>query len=219
MAPTLLLDLDGTLVDTVPDLTAALNRLMAPRGLAAFDDRETASMIGDGVAVLVGRALAARGLGPDPAAVAAFASDYGLHAAVDSKPFPGIPAFLTSLRDQGYRLAVCTNKPEAAARSLLEALDLMRFLCAVGGGDSFPVRKPDPAHLHETLRAAGGRPEAALMIGDHANDVVSARGAGVRSVFVTWGYGAAAMGQGADAVAGTLDELAAAIRRLLPVQA
>ena len=217
MAPTLLLDLDGTLVDTVPDIAAALNRLMEQRGLAPFDPAETASMVGDGVAVLVRRAFAARGRTHDAADIVDFGRDYGSHASVESRVYPGVPALLRDLSAEGYRLAVCTNKPEAAARSLLAALDLLPLLCAVGGGDSFPARKPDPAHLRATLVAAGEPDGAALMVGDHANDVVAARGAGLKSVFVTWGYGPIAMAESADAVARDLDELAAAVRRLLPV--
>ncbi len=220
MTRTLLLDLDGTLVDTVPDIAAALNRLMDGRGLALFGHAETASMVGDGVAVLVRRAMAARGVAPDSAdiasAIADFAADYGAHAAVASRPYPGVPAMLRDLAAKGWRLAVCTNKPEAAARALLEALDLMPLLCAVGGGDSFPVRKPDPAHLIATLQAAGGAVSGAVMVGDHANDVAAARGAGVASVFVTWGYGPIAMAVGADAVAHDLPELVAALGRLMP---
>jgi phosphoglycolate phosphatase len=89
-------------------------------------------------------------------------------------------------------------------------------LRAIGGGDSFPVRKPDPAHLLATLRAAGGDPAHAVMVGDHANDVLAARGAGVKSVFVTWGYGPIAMADGADAVAGDLAVLRAVTERLVP---
>ena len=217
MARTLLLDLDGTLVDTVPDLAAALNRLMASRQLASFSHAETAAMVGDGVAVLVGRAFAARGLTPDGRAIGDFSADYADHAAVASRPYPGVPALLETLVGAGWRLAVCTNKPERAARHLLDALDLSRLLRAVGGGDSFPVRKPDPAHLLATLLAAGGDPARAVMVGDHANDVAAARGAGVKSVFVTWGYGPIAMAAGADAVAGDLTALAAAIEGLLPL--
>jgi phosphoglycolate phosphatase len=219
VARTLLLDLDGTLVDTVPDLAAALNRLMASRGLAPFDRQETASMVGDGVAVLAGRAFAARGQTPDGRAVADFTADYGRHAAVESRPYPGIPDLLRDLSAEGWRLAVCTNKPVAAARSLLEALELMKLICAVGGGDSFPVRKPDPGHLLATLREAGGDVDRAIMVGDHANDVVAAHGAGVKSIFVTWGYGSAAMAEGADEVARDPPELVASIRRLSPPEA
>jgi phosphoglycolate phosphatase len=217
VARTLLLDLDGTLVDTVPDIAAALNRLMGSRGLAPFGRPETAAMVGDGVAALVRRAFAARDRAPDDRAIEDFGADYGAHAAVESRPYPGIPALLQDLAAAGWRLAICTNKPEAAARALLDALGLAPLLCAVGGGDSFAVRKPDPAHLLATLRQAGGDPAAAIMVGDHANDVVAARGAGVKSVFVTWGYGPAAMAEGADAVARNLAELAAALARLVPV--
>ena len=90
MTRTLLLDLDGTLVNSVPDLAAALNRLMAARGLAGFSHPETASMVGDGVAILIGRAFAARGRTPDEGAVAAFSADYVQHSAVDSRPYPGV---------------------------------------------------------------------------------------------------------------------------------
>jgi phosphoglycolate phosphatase len=217
VARTLLLDLDGTLVDTVPDLATVLNRLMASRRLGPFSLPETASMIGDGVAVLVVRAFAARGATPDDEAVGDFSRDYAAHAADASRPFPGIPEFLRDLSQLGWRMAVCTNKPEAAARTLLTTLDLMKFMCAVGGGDSFPVRKPDPAHLLATLRLAGGEPGSAVMVGDHANDVAAAIGAGVKSVFVTWGYGPLAMGAGADVVASDLDELAVCLSHLVPV--
>lgn len=216
MARTLLLDLDGTLVDTVPDLAAALNRLMMSRGLAPFSHAETASMVGDGVTVLVGRAFAARGGTPDGQAMVDFSRDYGAHVADASRPFPGIPEFLRDRAAAGWRLAVCTNKTEAAARALLDVLGLMHLLSAIGGGDSFPVRKPDPAHLLATLRLAGGDATAAVMVGDHRNDVVSAHGAGVKAVFVTWGYGPIAMAVGADAVAHDLPALRDAIERLVP---
>ena len=219
MARTLLLDLDGTLVDTVPDLAGALNRLMASRGLATFSLPETAAMIGDGVAVLVGRAFAARSGAPDGQAMADFSRDYGAHLADASRPFPGVPEFLQDVASAGWRLAICTNKPEAAARTLLQSLGLMPLLCAIGGGDSFPVRKPDPAHLLATLRLAGGDPANAVMAGDHANDVAAARGAGVKAVFVTWGYGRIAMAAGADAIAGDLAALREAVERLVPVPA
>ncbi|HEX3996556.1 MAG TPA: phosphoglycolate phosphatase [Acetobacteraceae bacterium] len=217
MARTLLLDLDGTLVDTAPDICAALNRLMRSRGLAQFTLAETAAMIGDGVAVLVQRALAARGLRPDDVAVAEFGRDYAAHVAEASRPFPGVTEFLQEHADAGWRMAVCTNKPEAAARQLLDDMGLARMLPVVGGGDSFPVRKPDPAHLLATLRLAGGDPSASVMVGDHANDVAAAHGAGVKSIFVTWGYGPLAMGQAADAVAGDMAALRLAIERLVPL--
>jgi len=213
---TLLLDLDGTLVDTVPDLAAALNRLMRARGLAPFDFPSTAAMVGDGVVRLVEKAFAARGLRPDVDAIASFARDYEQNAAVESRLFPNVHEILLGLADEGWRLAVCTNKPEGAARALLSALGLSPLLAAIGGGDSFPVRKPDPAHLIATLHAAGGAPDRALMVGDHANDVIAARGANMPCIFATWGYGPPAMAEGATARAADIMEMAVTARRLLP---
>lgn len=211
------MDLDGTLVDTVPDLTAALNRLMAAHALPSFSLAETASMVGDGVAKLVERAFVARDAPFDSSAVAAFSADYGAHVAVASRVYPGVLETLTGLAREGWLLAVCTNKPEAATRALLAALDLAPLFTAIGAGDSFPVRKPDPAHLLATLRAAGGEPGAAAMAGDHRNDVLAARGAGVPCVFAAWGYGTPAMAEGATAVARDFHELEAIVRRLVTV--
>ena len=211
-----MLDLDGTLVDTVPDLAAALNRLMAAHGLGPFSLAETAAMVGDGVAKLVERAFAARGGVSDAAAVAAFSADYGAHVAVASKLYPGVAETLAALTDEGWRLAVCTNKPEVATHLLLAATGLAPLFAAVGAGDSFPVRKPDPAHLLATLRAAGGEPGTAVMAGDHRNDVAAADGAGVPCVFAAWGYGTPAMAEGATAVARDFVELGTIVRRLMP---
>jgi phosphoglycolate phosphatase len=212
---TLLLDLDGTLVHSVPDLCAALNRLMRARGLAGFSQPKTALMVGDGVAKLVERAFAARDRMPDPGAVAEFSADYGAHAAVESIPYPGVADALRALAAEGWRLAVCTNKPEAAARAVLGALGLGGYFAAIGGGDSFPVRKPDPAHLLATLQRAGGEPAHAVMAGDHANDITAARGAGLPCIFAAWGYGPPSMAAGAVEIARDFAELTAIARRLL----
>jgi phosphoglycolate phosphatase len=211
----LVLDLDGTLIDTVPDLAAALNRLMRARGLPGFTQPETAAMVGDGVAKLVQRACAARGRQADAADVDAFATDYVAHATRASKPFPGVAETLRLLTAQGWRLAVCTNKPEAPARALLRAFDLDGLICAVGGGDSFPMRKPDPRHMLATLSAAGGTPDRAVAVGDHANDVAAATGAGLPCIFAAWGYGTAAMAAGAAANAAAFTEVPELARALL----
>jgi phosphoglycolate phosphatase len=210
-----LFDLDGTLVDSVPDLTAALNRLMRGRGFAQFSYAETAAMVGDGLARLVERALAARGHAPDPDAVAEFTADYGAHAAVESTAYPGVTEGLRILATEGWRLAVCTNKPEVTARSLLSALGLAQYFSVIGGGDSFTTRKPDPRHLLATLAAAGGIPEQAVMAGDHVNDVLAAAGAGLQCIFAAWGYGLPSMGQGAVAIAQDFADLVAVAQRLL----
>jgi phosphoglycolate phosphatase len=212
---TLLLDLDGTLVDSVPDLAASLNRLMAARGLARFSDAETAAMVGDGARRLVERAFAARGRAADEGAVEAFLADYGAHLAADTRAYPGVEATLRAMTEAGWQLAVCTNKPEAMARTLLAALGLADLFRAIGGGDSFATRKPDPAHLLATLRAAGGTPQRAVMAGDHANDVLAATGAGLPCIFAGWGYGPPAMARGAAAVAERFADLPPIAARLL----
>lgn len=212
-------DLDGTLVDSAPDIHAALDRLMAARGLPPFGRAEVIGMIGDGVRVLVTRALAARGLPFEETALDAFMADYGANAAAETRLFPGIAAALEALARDGWRMAVCTNKPEAPARDLLGALGLLDRFAAIGGGDSFPVRKPDPAHLLATIEAAGGMGDGAVMVGDHRNDVSAARGAGIPCVFVGWGYGPLAMAEGAPVAArpDTLAaEIGAALARLRP---
>src|SRR5262249_42607885 len=137
-------------------LAAALNRLMRARRLAEFSHPETASMVGDGVVRLVERAFAARGRTADANAVAEFSADYAAHAVVEGSAYPRAVEGLRALADEGWHLGVCTNKPEAAARLLLSGLGLAQFFSAIGGGDSFPVRKPDPRHLLATLTAAGG---------------------------------------------------------------
>ncbi len=148
-------DLDGTLVDTLDDLTACANRLLARLGCPAVTADQVRPMVGDGVPALVRRVFAHAGLpAANPAAVGDFARDYAANAADASRCFPGVPGTLARLRDEGWRLAVCTNKPEAAARALLDALGVGSRLAAIGGGDSFPTRKPDPGHLLGTIRAA-----------------------------------------------------------------
>jgi phosphoglycolate phosphatase len=196
---TVVFDLDGTLVDSVPDLTSALNRLLIARDLAEFAAPEVQAMVGDGARALLERAFSARGMALDAAALPAFLDDYTANAAVLTRPYPGVVETLNTLREAGWTLAVCTNKPEVPAREVLRALGLDGFFAAVGGGDSFPTRKPDPAHLLATLEAAGGEPARAVMVGDHHNDVHAARGAGVRGIWAMWGYGCDVAGADANA--------------------
>ena len=216
MARTLLFDLDGTLVDTLPDLAAALNRLMRTRSLPDLSNQQVAAMIGDGVAVLVARAFAAHDRQPDETAVADMSADYTANVAVESKAYPQVLPVLAGLAQQGWNLAVCTNKPEQASRRLLQAVGLLPLLCAIGGGDSFSTRKPDPAHLLATLAQAGGHADAAVMLGDHCNDVRAARDAGIPSIFAAWGYGAIGMADGSACIARTIAEAAVMANRLLP---
>lgn len=207
MSRVILFDLDGTLVDSLPDLAAALNRTLD----ASLSVAEVRPMVGDGAATLVARALAALGRA-DHTALARFLADYEANAAVATRPFDGMIAALDMLAADGWRMAVCTNKPEGAARALLDGLGLSARFVAVGGGDSFPVRKPDPGHVRAALAAAGGG--AAVMVGDHHNDVLAATGAGIPCVYAGWGYGTPAMATGAARVAATPADLPAALAEI-----
>jgi phosphoglycolate phosphatase len=191
---------------------------MARRSLAGFPWPEVAAMVGDGAAALIDRAFAARQAIPDAAALDAFLADYGANAARETRAFPGVEPGLRDLVARGWRLAVCTNKPAAPARALLAALGLDGLFAAIGAGDSFPTRKPDPAHLLATIAAAGGTAGRAVMAGDHRNDVIAATGAGIPCIFAAWGYGAPAMAQGAAAIAGSFPELVGIAERLVPRQ-
>jgi phosphoglycolate phosphatase len=215
MAPTLLLDLDGTLIDSVPDIVAAVNRMGRPRGFRPFDRAEVTPMVGDGTRVLLERVFAARGEPFDEAIEAPYIADYTAHSADETKPFPGVIETLQRFTDSGWKLAVCTNKPVKATHAVLAALGLAPFVSAIGGGDSFPARKPDPRHLLGTLELAGGSTDAAVMVGDNHNDVRAALAAHVPCIFAAWGYGPLSMAEGAAAVAERFSDLPEIAEKLL----
>jgi phosphoglycolate phosphatase len=213
----LLFDLDGTLVDSVPDLAAAVNTVLAEHGLAPLSEPEIAGMVGDGVAALVERALLARGgrgiaLSP---AVERYVALYKANATTLSRPYPGVADGLAELAGAGVGLAVCTNKPEAATRAVLEGLGLDRFFPVVLGGDSLASRKPDPAPLLAALDQLGAGAAESAMIGDHRNDVLAARAAGTSVIFARYGYGLATLRELApDAMIGCFAELPQVLRTL-----
>ncbi len=215
--PLLVLDLDGTLIDSVPDLLASCNRVMAAHRLAPFTGAEVTAMVGDGAAALVGRIMEARGRVATPTDLDDFLTDYMAHTAVETRAYPGAVAALDLLAAEGWRFAICTNKPEAAARQVLEALGLAGRFDTIGGGDSYPTRKPDPAHVLATITAAGGSAAAAVMLGDHHNDMAAAKRAGVPAIFAAWGYGADSMAAGAP-VARRFTDVPGLARSLLPGQ-
>ena len=210
MARTLLLDLDGTLVDTLQDLLAALNRVTH----GGYTLAEVRPWIGDGATVLVARALAARGQAASAEDLDTLTKSYVEYMSDASPPYLGAIDTLRTLTALGWRCAVCTNKPERAAHALLNATGLAPFIVAVGGGDSFPVRKPDPAHVRATLLAAGGDLAGAVMVGDHQNDILAAAGAGIPSIFAAWGYGDDPAG--ATAIAARFTDLPAVLDTLNP---
>jgi len=212
----LLLDLDGTLVDSAPDLAGALNQLRAEFGLAPLALDAVKAMVGDGAAKLVERGLPP---GSAPAEldrlVARYVALYHERQTAMTRPYPGVVETLRSLSGEGWRLAVCTNKPEAPSREILAAFGLDGLFAAVGGGDSFAERKPAAGHLLATLARMAAPPDAAVMVGDSPNDVLSARRAGLPVIVVGYGYSRVPPAElGADAVIERFAELPAALEAL-----
>ena len=191
-APLLVFDLDGTMIDTAADLIAALNTTMAQIGLPAIPVAEVGHLVGAGGRVMIERGLRHHGIDPASrdldALQATFVAVYGEAMPGVSRPFPGLLPALDRFEAAGWRLAVCTNKTEALSRRLLAGLGLTDRLAAICGGDTFARRKPHADHLLGTIRAAGGHPDHAVMVGDSRADIEAARNAGVPVVGVTFGY-------------------------------
>ena len=219
MSRTVIFDLDGTLVDTAPDLCAALNAVLTAAGRPELAVEDVRSLMGEGAVALIRRGFevtgAALGKAGLPAARSAFLDHYGANLARESRPFPGALDALAALSATACRLGVCTNKPEALSRRLLKATALDRYFGAVLGGDSLAVRKPDPLHLCATIEAVGGDAADAVMVGDSAVDVATARNAAIPVIVAAYGYaGVPALSLGGDAVIESLDALPATLARL-----
>jgi phosphoglycolate phosphatase len=186
----LVFDLDGTLVDSAPDLRAALNLLLHERGRSPLSLGQVRRMIGDGVPALVTRALTESGIDTAGAAdaEARFLELYEADAVRLTRPYPGVPATLAALRRRGYRTAICTNKPQHATLTVLNGLGLDALFDGVAGGDCFAVKKPDPGHLLGLIHGLGGSAQAAAMVGDNENDAAAAHAAGMPLVLMRYGY-------------------------------
>lgn len=185
-------DLDGTLIDSEPDLRAALNHTLAAYGRDAVDRPAVIMMIGDGVPKLVERGFEATGGPPEgglEAAVEKFLQFYEGKAAELSELFPGAVAALEQLRASGLKLGICTNKPERPTREILAAFDIADHFDAVVGGDTLAgIRKPDGRHLAAVLDGLGVTPDRAIMVGDNHNDAGTAASLSVPFVVVSFGY-------------------------------
>ncbi len=221
MIETVVFDLDGTLVDTLPDIEAAANAALAAEGRRALAREEVRLLIGSGGRALIENAFRATGEPASKAradaAYAAFLAAYETAPAAGSTVFPGVREALESLSAAGARLAVCTNKPGHLAAIVLDSLDLAGFFAAVVAGDTLPVRKPSPAPLIEAVTRAGGAGRPAAMVGDSTIDADAARAAAVPFVAVSYGYSpvpAAALG--ADATIDGFDALVDALDTLVP---
>lgn len=221
---TIVFDLDGTLVDTAPDLVAATNHVLADSGLQPIDAPTLLKYVGYGARMMIEQALLARARVPDPADVdrqlELFLTYYTDNIAAGSRPFPDTVTVLRELEARGVRLAVCTNKSEALSRKLLDALGLKAMFAAIAGRDTFAHCKPHPDHLLNTIAAAGGDARRAIMVGDSSVDVATAKAARVPVIAVTFGYSdTPAESFGADAVISHYRDLAGALAPLMPAAA
>jgi len=185
-------DLDGTLVDTAPDLIAALNHVLVREGIAPLPLKAARNMIGAGARKLIERGLEVEGVtkssGEMDRLMKDFIAYYADHIADASVPFEGLETALDELEAKGFRFAVCTNKLEWLSKLLLDRLDLSRRFAAICGADTFGVAKPDPVILQQTLARAGGGLAGAIMVGDAGPDVGVARRAGIPVIGVEFGY-------------------------------
>jgi phosphoglycolate phosphatase len=210
--PTLVLDLDGTLVDTAGDLIATLNTVLAGEGLPPLEFEDALAMVGHGARAMLAAAMDANGGSGDAARLdeltIRFIDHYAMHLADTSQPFPGATEALDRFSAAGWQLAVCTNKLEALSRSLLAQLGLAHRFGTIAGQDTFAFRKPDPRHLTETIRLVGGDQQLAVMVGDSEVDIRTARAAGVPIVAVEFGYSPLPVRDlGADVVIDRFDDL------------
>jgi phosphoglycolate phosphatase len=185
-------DLDGTLVDTAPDLISALNYVLDREGLPPVPLQSARTMIGQGARRLIERGLELEGrtVGPDDITrlTTDFIDHYAANIAVASRPFEGLESALDILSERGFLLAVCTNKLEWLSRRLLDQLGLSPRFAAICGADTFGVSKPDPVILRQTVARAGGDMSSAIMVGDAGPDIGVARRAGISVIGVEFGY-------------------------------
>jgi phosphoglycolate phosphatase len=217
---TIIFDLDGTLIDTAPDLIDTLNHILKRQGLAPMPFDRARAAIGGGVKRLLERGLAQNGAVIAPAELdrlyADYLEHYAAHIAERSRAFPGLDRALDTLSARGYRLAVCTNKLEWLSVRLLELLELKHRFAVICGQDTFNAAKPNPDVLRKTAIAAGGDPTRAIMVGDSVTDIAAARAANMPVIAVDFGYTdtpVAALKP--DRVISAFDDLAAAIDGLV----
>ncbi len=219
-SPLIVFDLDGTLVDTAPDLIGTLNVILTREGMAPLPMESARNMIGGGARKLLERGLEAEGRMVTAAEMerllADFIAHYADHIADQSRPFEGLETALDQLRSKGCLLAVCTNKREWLSKRLLDKLGLSSRFAAVCGADTFGVSKPDPAILRQTVVRAGGQIASTIMVGDAGTDVGVARRAGVPVIGVTFGYTEVPIAElNPDAVISHMRELPGAVSGLL----
>lgn len=219
--PTIVFDLDGTLVETAPDLVDTLNFVFEREGIPPVPFEEARTFVGHGARAMITRGLDAEGRTVTPQVLdklfTDFVDHYTAHVADRSYPFPGVIEALDALSERGHRLAVCTNKFEKQSLLLLDALKMTSRFAAIVGQDTFKIAKPDPEVLRRTILAAGGDPAHAIMIGDSETDILTARAAELPVVAVDFGYSLAPVSDyGPDRLISHFAELSEAIVSLSP---
>jgi phosphoglycolate phosphatase len=222
-APTVVYDLDGTLADTAGDLMGALNAVLNRHGLAPLPVANAKSLLGAGGRALIERSFLASGRELAPMTLEVlfgdFLAHYNAHIADQTRLYPGVEAALAGFERAGWRQAICTNKIEASARLLMEKLGIADRFAFICGQDTFGVGKPDPKPLVATIAAVGGLSVRALMVGDSATDIETARAAGLPVIAVDFGYSSVPVDElGPDRVISHFDELVAAATALLGLE-
>lgn len=217
---TLVFDLDGTLIDTAPDLAAAANHVLRHAGLQPVPGDSIRLHVGHGALAMIRSAAASQGRtftdGELNALFDVFIDYYSANIAVESAPYPGLVAALDRAQSRGAILAVCTNKQERHAVQVLEELGLADRFAAIIGRDSLDAYKPDPRHLTGTIARAAGCPDRAIMIGDTETDIATAKAAGVPVIAVSFGYGGDGLERFApDAIIDHFDALDASVAALV----
>ena len=191
-SPTIVFDLDGTLIDTAPDLVATLNVILTREGLSPLAYNAARNLVGGGAKAMIARGIEVEGRHCPPTRLeelfADFIAHYSEHLTERSQPFPGVTDALNALSEHGYQFAVCTNKLEGLSTSLLKHHGLAERFVAICGPDTFGIEKPDPEILRRTVARAGGTLERAIMIGDSIVDIHTARAAGIPVIAVDFGY-------------------------------
>lgn len=189
---TVIFDLDGTLVDSAPDLTGALNHTMRTIGLPEIGEGEVRHMVGHGARALIQKAVTAAGTTLDDAtfdaAFVTFLDYYADHIADGTTAFPNVIETLTLLSDNGVKLGVCTNKPQRLTELLLDSLGMSHWFGAILGADAVAEKKPHAGHLTAAVDRMGGDLRRTVMVGDSQTDVDTARNAGTPVVAVSFGY-------------------------------